>query len=278
MGHAGKCTTLPVARSRKGLPQPQYQLHGHILQTVNSVNYLGLCFTEDLSWNEHINNVCSKANKTLGFLRRNLKISSRGIKETAYKTLVQLIMEYEATVWDPLPQENIDNMEAVQRRAARFVLGRYRNTSSVSNMIDELRWPSLQDRRRTARLTMLYQIRHEMVCMNNMTEKLQPAVARQRRGHTYRYVQPRCAHNTNNSCFYHEQSETGTTYPRALWRRQPSTLSCQGPPNWLNMFFFVQCRPPKSDRIISLLTAVASTKEKEERISGNDSTFSVDFC
>ena len=49
--HPEKCSTLPVTRSRKGLPQPQYQLHGHILQTVNSVNYLGLCFTKDLSWN-----------------------------------------------------------------------------------------------------------------------------------------------------------------------------------------------------------------------------------
>ena len=96
----------------------------------------GLCFTNDLSWNEHINNVCSKANKTLGFLRRNLKISSREIKETAYKTLVRPIMEYAATVWDPLTQANIDNMEAVQHRAARFVLRSYRNTSSVSNMID----------------------------------------------------------------------------------------------------------------------------------------------
>ena len=138
-----KCTTLPVTRSRKGMPQPQYQLHNHILQTVSSVNYLGLCFTKDLSWNEHINNVCSKTNKTLGFQRRNLKISSREIKVMAYKTLVRPNMEYAATVWDPLTQANIDSMEAIQRRAARFVLRRYRNTSNVSNMIDGLRWPSL---------------------------------------------------------------------------------------------------------------------------------------
>ena len=136
--HPEKCSTLPVTRSRKGLSQPQYQLHGHILQTVNSVSYLGLCFTKDLSWNEHINNVCSKANKTLGFLRRNLKISSREIKETAYKTLVRPIMEYAATVWDPLTQANIESMEAIQHRAACFVLRCYRNTSSISNMIDEL--------------------------------------------------------------------------------------------------------------------------------------------
>ena len=233
--HPEKCSTLPVTRSRKGLPQPQYQLHGHILQTINSVNYLGLCFTKDLSWNEHINNVCSKANKTLGFLRRNLKISSRETKEMAYKILVRLIMEYAATVWDPHTQANIDSMEAIQRRAARFVSRRYRNTSSVSNMIDELRWLSLQDRRRAARLTMLYKIQHKLVCMNNFTTKLQPAVARQRRGHTYQYVQS----SINNSRFYLEQSKIGITYPRPLWRPQPSTLLCQGPPNRLHSLGFV---------------------------------------
>ena len=52
-------------------------------------------------------------------------------------------MEYAATVWDPLTQANIDSMEAIQRRAARFVLRRYRNTSSISNMIDELRWHTI---------------------------------------------------------------------------------------------------------------------------------------
>ena len=89
-------------------------------------------------------------------------------------------------------EANMDSMEAIQRRAARFVLRRNRNTSRVSKMIDVLRWPSLQDRRRAARLTMLYTIQHELVCTNNMTMKLQPAVARQRKGHTYQYVQPRC--------------------------------------------------------------------------------------
>ncbi|KAL8570366.1 hypothetical protein ACOMHN_035784 [Nucella lapillus] len=169
-----------------GIRSDFIKLHGHTLDTVSSVKYLGLTFTKDLSWNEHINNVCSKANKTLGFLRRNLRIGSRGIKETAYKTLVRPIMEYAHT------QDSTDKIEAIQRRAARFVLRRYRNTSSASNITDELRWPSLQDRRRSARLTMLFKIRHDMVCMSSLKEKMEPAVARQRRGHNSQYTLPRC--------------------------------------------------------------------------------------
>jgi hypothetical protein len=41
----------------------------------------------------------SKANKTLGFLRRNLKIPSIRIKEQAYFTLARPLVEYASTVW-----------------------------------------------------------------------------------------------------------------------------------------------------------------------------------
>jgi hypothetical protein len=40
----------------------------------------------------------------------------------------------------------IDAIERVQRRAARFVTNKYRNTSSVGNMLQHLEWRSLSDR------------------------------------------------------------------------------------------------------------------------------------
>ncbi|CAH1263510.1 CSMD3 [Branchiostoma lanceolatum] len=90
--HPGKCQTLRVTRSRSTF-QHSYRLHGQVLETVPSVKYLGLTITKDLTWKEHINNLCNKANKTLGFLKRNLKINSRHIKEMAYKTYVRPILE-----------------------------------------------------------------------------------------------------------------------------------------------------------------------------------------
>jgi hypothetical protein len=42
---------------------------------------------------------------------------------------------------------HIDAIERVQRRAARFVTNKYRNTFSVGNMLQHLEWRSLQDRR-----------------------------------------------------------------------------------------------------------------------------------
>jgi hypothetical protein len=66
--------------------------------------YLGCQITSDLRWSDHVNNICGKANRTLGFLRRNLNVGSTSVKENAYKTLVRPTLEYASTVWDPYHQ------------------------------------------------------------------------------------------------------------------------------------------------------------------------------
>lgn len=90
---------------------------------------------------------------TLGILRRSLKISSRHIKEQAYKADVMPTLEYAASLWDPSTEKSIIKLEAVQRRAARFVMN---NTSCVTDMMQTLKWPSLQQRRQIARMAMIY--------------------------------------------------------------------------------------------------------------------------
>jgi hypothetical protein len=40
---------------------------------------MGVTISDDLKWESHINNIFGKANKTLGFLRRNLNIGSTSI-------------------------------------------------------------------------------------------------------------------------------------------------------------------------------------------------------
>ncbi|KAJ4429498.1 hypothetical protein ANN_21667 [Periplaneta americana] len=47
--------------------------------------------------------------------------SNRKSKELAYKTLVRTIMEYGAVGWDPYRKKQIDSIEKVQRKAAKYV-------------------------------------------------------------------------------------------------------------------------------------------------------------
>ena len=60
----------------------------------------------------------------------------------------------------------MQKMEMVQRRAARYILRRYHNTSSVSDMLEQLQWPTLAQRRCCLRLTMLYKINNSIVTID----------------------------------------------------------------------------------------------------------------
>ena len=69
-------------------------------------------------------------------------------------------------VWDPYTASNTQQLESVQRRAARFTMNWYRRTSSVGAMLAELNWESLASRRRNARLALFHKIHYGLVAIN----------------------------------------------------------------------------------------------------------------
>ena len=155
--HPEKCQVISITRRRRVLKHT-YLLHNHPLAHVDSAKYLGVTITSDLNWNKHVNNIANKANHTLSFLKRNLQINDAKLKTTAYQTLVRPQLEYASSVWDPYTKKNIDRLEMVQRRSARYVLNRYNNTSSVSDMLNDLKWESLEHRRKAQRITTMFKI------------------------------------------------------------------------------------------------------------------------
>jgi len=200
--HPDKCSQLPLTRARKPPnAHTSYKLHNHTLERVPSAKYLGVTLQADLSWGKHIDNTYSKANRTLGFLRRNLRVCSSKTKELAYKALVRPVVEYASSVWDPHTNRDISKIEKIQRRAARFVLNRHRNTSSVSDMLEQLQWPSLQDRRRTSRLAMLYKILNGLAHVRCKTLKPLPSSNRCRRGHSLQLQHIPCRTNYRLNSF-----------------------------------------------------------------------------
>ena len=141
--HPDQCSVLPITKSRTPVPHT-YTLHGHNRQEVSSTRYLGVTLQSDTKFNHHIDSIITKANRILAFLRRNLKIGSTHIKGLAYKALVRLLLEYTSSVWDPNTKKDTSRIEAVQRRAARFVLHMHHNTSSMDEILQLLGWPTLE--------------------------------------------------------------------------------------------------------------------------------------
>ena len=145
--------------------------------------------SNDLNWKQLVENITKSANKALEFLRRNLRINSVKAKEQAYLTYVRPILEYLCTVWDPYRIYQQRQLEMVQRRAARFVCNRYRQTFSVTNMMAGLDWEPLINRRRTLLMIMFYKMHSGLVAI-----------------HPTLYLTPRQCHTSHKYCIPHSRS------------------------------------------------------------------------
>ena len=100
----------------------------------------------------------SQANFSFGFIRRNLRSCPEKLTEVAYISMVRSVMEYSAIIWDPHTRKDIDSLERVQRRAARFFKKDYNPRSSVTRMITNLGWSDLSHRWRDLRLALFYKV------------------------------------------------------------------------------------------------------------------------
>ncbi|XP_076472060.1 uncharacterized protein LOC143301566 [Babylonia areolata] len=192
-----------------------YQLHGQRLQEETQVKYLGVTLTKDLKWAPHIYSITNKANSTLGLVCRKIKVPSKTIKTAAYRALVRPTLEYASCVWDPHTTEDINTIEKVQHRAARWVSRRFRQTSSVDDMLLDLEWPTLQARRRHARLTMFYKVHNSLV---HIDSKYLPSVSRlshiTRKSHPLQYNIP------SNRTQYRQMTFLPRTIPE--WNNLPT--------------------------------------------------------
>jgi hypothetical protein len=100
---------------------------------------------------------------------RNLRGSSREVKENAYTSMIKLIMEYACSAWNPHLSRDVGELEKVQRRATRRFCGYFRSYieetdkyvyPSVSDMVQELGWMKLEEKRQIFRLVNFHRMEH----------------------------------------------------------------------------------------------------------------------
>ena len=142
-----------------------------------------------MQWSHHISSMCSKANRSLNFLRRNLSKCSSDIKENAYLTIVRPTLEYAACVWDPYQEYLIYVIEKILH-AARWVLSIYRYYSNVMDMLNHLKWLTLQERRHVNRLSQFHKIVHSFTPSIQLPSYILPTQFPARQLHQHHFITP----------------------------------------------------------------------------------------
>ena len=163
-----KCIVMNMVGQNKDPLIYNYKLHGQVLENAKTSKYLGVHLSSNMEWSEHIDRTVAKGHRTVGFLRRNFSSCSTAAKAATYTTMVRPILEYASVVWDPTASNDIKKLEMVQRVAARYAKNNYkRETGTVTNLLHELAWQTLEERRKSARLQMLYKIHTGLVDLDS---------------------------------------------------------------------------------------------------------------
>ena len=121
--HPDKCKLLSVTLNRDNYPGSPYKLGDVNISHVDIEKDLGVHITSRLNWTDHCNYVYSKANRNLGLMKRTCKfVKNRAQRRSLYLAMVRSQLEHCSTVWSPNASAAIDKLEALQKRAIKWIL------------------------------------------------------------------------------------------------------------------------------------------------------------
>ncbi len=80
-----KTQLLPITRSRNQ-PTITISVNGHTISPCQSVKYLGVTLTQNLTWSLHINNICKSSKRQLGLIHRKLRHAPSKLRHQIYRT------------------------------------------------------------------------------------------------------------------------------------------------------------------------------------------------
>ena len=132
-----------------------------------------------------------------------------------YHSLIRSILDYASIIWSPHTQKNIQLIESVQRRAARFVANDY--SSSISNLLSDLGWKPLSHRRNELRLLVFYKIIQHLVDINTDSLLIPKSSIHITRSHDMRFLQPSTRINAYLYSFFPSTIK--------LWNQLPSKVT-----------------------------------------------------
>jgi len=121
-----------------------YSLMDTLIAEGNSCKYLGIILRSDLSWADHVNYTVKKNWKALHFTMRIFRKGNSNTN-TAYVSLVRPIVEYGAAWWDLCREGQINAIDRVQKKAAKYLHHKISPN-----------WEPLASRRKVSRLCALY--------------------------------------------------------------------------------------------------------------------------
>ena len=157
-----KTESLLFSRKTTQPTHPNIYMNNVQINEVSTHKHLGVVFSKNCSWHEHIVLTMKKAWQRI-YIMRSFKFTlDRRSLEIFYFSFIRPVLEYADVVWDNLTQSDEEELEKIQLKAARIISGTTKLVS-VSNLYSETCIEPLRVRRKSHRLILFYKMYHSLV-------------------------------------------------------------------------------------------------------------------
>jgi hypothetical protein len=192
--NTAKCFVSSYSRIRS-VKEHTYIIDQHRLERVYKFKDLGVTFDTELNFNDHLNNIVSKALKTYGFVFRNCKdFSNPKTLLLLYTSLIRSQLEYCSLIWYPIDITNINKLEKVQRKFLKLLSFQLDGVYPIRNydnnmLLGRFKLKSLYTRRVNAVVSFLYKLVHHKIDCSFLLSKISFHVPRMNsRNYTTFYI------------------------------------------------------------------------------------------
>ena len=118
--NVAKCCILHFGRSNQGA---NYNLNNQHLSKKQQEKDLGILFSNNFKFDDHIRLIAKKANKQLGIIAKVFSSRSPQTIIPLYKTFVRPHLEYNSIIWSPHTKKCEKIIEKVQKRMCNIIYG-----------------------------------------------------------------------------------------------------------------------------------------------------------
>ena len=156
-----KSESLVISRKQNKPHHPSLTMLNTEIPSNDTHKHLGVIFSSDGSWHQHVNYIKEKAWKRIGILRKLKHTMNRKSLEIIYLSFIRPVLEYADVVWDNCTINEQYELEKIQYEAARIITGCTRLVS-IQNLLTESGLLLLKERRKNHKLTLFYKMANNL--------------------------------------------------------------------------------------------------------------------
>ena len=135
---------------------PTLKFGGDLIPIRDNHTHLGMTFSKDIRFKQHVNQICKKVHKTLSPLYPIAQYIPRDILDEIYRTYTRPHFDLYDAVYDGhITVHDAYRLETLQNRAGRLVTGALFRTST-DKLLRDLGWDKLKTRRQLHKLALYH--------------------------------------------------------------------------------------------------------------------------